>query len=90
MTRKTRRKVSINGKRSQETVSARMRRRSVADGGRMPGAMGGLRRSEDSMRMGRMNSSEMMVKRKMQPKTATILEMSEVQSRFGVRGYSSS
>ncbi|KAG7147372.1 hypothetical protein HYQ46_003798 [Verticillium longisporum] len=35
--------------------------------------------------MGRMNSSEMMVKRKMQPKTATILEMSEVQSRPGGR-----
>jgi len=36
------------------------------------------RRSEASIRTGRMKSSEMMVKRKMQPKVAMILEIREI------------
>ncbi|KAF4508748.1 hypothetical protein G6O67_005089 [Ophiocordyceps sinensis] len=48
------------------------------------------RRREASTRTGRMNSSEVTVRRKMQPKVATILEMSEVQLMVEVRGYSSS
>lgn len=71
----------MKGKRSQDMDSARMRQASEAETGMS-------RRAEASTRTGRMNSSEVMVRRKMQPNVATILEMSEVQSMVAVRGYS--
>ena len=66
MTRNTRRKIIMNGKRSKLIVSAKIKerseRREVC-----------LRRIAESSRTGVMNSSEMMVMRKMQPKTARVL-----------------
>lgn len=85
MTRKTSRKVSMKGKRSQDMLSARMRRASETGGAGVA-----LRRTEASVKIGRMNSSEMTVSKEMQPKTATILEMRFCQSMRAVRGYSSS
>lgn len=65
-------------------VSARMRAVSKTD----DTAGTASRRSEASVRTGRIKSSEIMVKRKMQPKVAMILEMSEIQLIDEVRGYS--
>lgn len=48
------------------------------------------KRKADSIITGRMNSSEVIVKRKMTPKTAKILYPSSVQTMPDVRGYSSS
>lgn len=74
----------MKGKSSQDTVSARMRRDSRAPGaGFEPWS-----RAEDSCSVGRINSSEMMVSRKMQPKTAVIFAKRFFQSMLSKRGYS--
>lgn len=79
--------MSIKGKSSQEIVSARMRHDSRTTEEEEEAAS---RRCEASTRTGRMYSSEVIVRRKMQPKVAMILEMSEVQLMVALRGYSSS
>lgn len=74
----------MKGKSSQEMVSDRMRRISLGEGG----ATVSLSRKEASVKAGRMNSSEMIVSKKIHPNVAAILLRRFCQSIFSVRGYS--
>ena len=73
----------MKGNRSHDIDSKRISSFSVAD-------VVLLSRTSESCRTGRMNSSEMTVKRKMQPKVAIILATRFVQLMDLVRGYSNS
>jgi len=73
----------MNGKRRRETDSARMSARS-------DDVWHDCMRAADSARTGRVNSSEVTVRRNMHPNTARVLKKSSVHTVPSVRGYSSS
>lgn len=83
ITRNTSSKVSMKGNKSHEMDSERISSFSVAD-------VVSLSRTAESCRTGRMNSSEITVKRKIHPNVAIILATRFVQLMDLMRGYSNS